>query len=112
MYIIIIYDTNGGATLDTYFDHDCGDYNLWNSWDLTGYVTISDNDDAGSFFAVCDHITFRSYPSRRGQTGQNCIKDDHSGYYEYAVLNGCYDTLITPRRSAYDIIHISIWRFL
>ena len=98
-----LYDTDGAATLDTYRDSDCGDYNLQMSWDISDHVTISDNDDY-AMFAICDHITLRSYPARRGQTGQNCIKDEHSGYYEYAVMDGCYDTLITPRRSAYVII--------
>jgi len=37
-----LYDSDGGATLDTYWEHDCETLNIWVSFDLTGYVTVSD----------------------------------------------------------------------
>jgi len=102
-----IYDTNCTAlsykfdctfeTLIVYADDDCNAPDT--TVDISSSITTNDYSGAG-LTMVCDHITIRSYPSKLGQNGEACVKKTESGYYEVALMTGCYGSLIAPQRSA------------
>ena len=95
------FDGYGPITFQTYDSSNCNVDWISSIADISDQTTMNDVSGWVRLMSTCDHITFRSYPARRGQTGQNCVKDEGMGYYEIAVVEGCYNNLIRPTLSSY-----------
>ena len=61
--------------------------------DMVAYV----NTNGG----VCNHVTFRSYAANyyNTQHGKSCVKDEDIGYFEFAFVSGCWNSLFAPQYS-------------
>mmetsp|Transcript_839 Transcript_839/g.1224 ORF Transcript_839/g.1224 Transcript_839/m.1224 type:complete len:270 (-) Transcript_839:104-913(-) len=60
-----------------------------------GYGALSFYAYASTSGGVCDHITFKVFEATSNGTkhGETCEKQQSTGYFELAFVNGCYDSL-------------------